>query len=515
MVRSIVLAFVLAGLAGCSSEPPGPVPGPDAGDDPPDVGSTCGDGSCVLGDEETCESCPVDCGACGACGDGRCDLGVENCAECAQDCGACGECGDGACVEADGENCGSCAQDCGACPGCGDGACDLAGGEDCASCPGDCGACNPCGDGTCDAATETCASCAEDCGRCDPCGDGACDEAREDCQTCAADCGACGVRTGCVQGKFHAYFGNLHAHTSFSDGAGFPGEAFAHARTAGLDFQYVTDHREMLKASEWTTCRNAANTADVPGTFVAGCGYEFNVFATDGSRRGHLNVLFPDKLIAKPTGLDALYTALAGCSPCLGQWNHPPWPGTFSSYQFFAQGKPAMRLMEFSGHGEWADKWKAYFGALGNGWVFSPSNNEDNHSRNWGDSQRATGVWASELSRTALREAVLARRTFATQDDTAWIKMKADGACWMGSVLHGLGEITLEVVAQDRQAGDGFKRIDLYGTLGQVLDSKSCNGANPCTATFVRKPVEAVFWAAKATQSDGDVLVSAPIWVKP
>jgi beta propeller repeat protein len=54
------------------------------------VTGTCGDGVCNL--EETCESCPGDCGACPPpepyCGDTTCN-GEETCESCPGDCGAC------------------------------------------------------------------------------------------------------------------------------------------------------------------------------------------------------------------------------------------------------------------------------------------------------------------------------------------------------------------------------------------------------------------------------------------
>ncbi|MCA9661348.1 MAG: hypothetical protein KC486_23615 [Myxococcales bacterium] len=74
----------------------------------------CGDGQC-LGDE-SCKTCPDDCGVCPpACGDGQCN-GAETCQVCPVDCGACP-------------------------PSCGDTLCN--GDETCSSCPGDCGPC-PC-----------------------------------------------------------------------------------------------------------------------------------------------------------------------------------------------------------------------------------------------------------------------------------------------------------------------------------------------------------------------------------
>lgn len=59
----------------------------------PNPPSPCGDDDCVLEDDETCFSCPLDCGECPPCGDGECDDG-EECTFCPGDCGPCtfGDC---------------------------------------------------------------------------------------------------------------------------------------------------------------------------------------------------------------------------------------------------------------------------------------------------------------------------------------------------------------------------------------------------------------------------------------
>jgi hypothetical protein len=115
---------------------------------------------------ETCSSCPEDCGVCAKCGDGYCNNG-ETCESCAPDCGACAACGDGKC-DAPKEDCFTCPKDCGACMGCGDGKC--LGPETCASCPHDCGVCAVCGNMKCEDPYETCINCPGDCGTCDTVG---------------------------------------------------------------------------------------------------------------------------------------------------------------------------------------------------------------------------------------------------------------------------------------------------------------------------------------------------------
>src|SRR5688500_7123709 len=42
--------------------------------------------------------------------------------------------------------------------------------------------------------------------------------------------------------ELKVFFGNLHSHTSLSDGSGTPEQAYEHARKVGLDFLAITEH---------------------------------------------------------------------------------------------------------------------------------------------------------------------------------------------------------------------------------------------------------------------------------
>ena len=513
VVGVVSLIAALGGSAGgCSSDASTP-PASSVSPAP----KSCGDGVCSHDDDEVCENCPADCGACPVCGNGQCesDTGLESCESCAEDCGVCSECGDGTCAAASGETCSTCTDDCGLCAGCGDGACSAT--ETCGSCSSDCGACNSCGDAKCDAtAGETCSTCEDDCGTCDACGDGECN-GDEDCNSCAKDCGTC-ERKGCVQGDFKPYYGGLHAHTHVSDGQGSPLDAFAHASQTNqthYDFMWLSDHHNGITPAEWSGCRAAADKFNVPDKFVTGCGYEKTVFNASDQGIGHLNTLFPDKLLKLPHGIPGVYQSLAECAPCLGQFNHPPWPGTFVDFKFYPVAEDKIRLIEFNGKGLFAEKMKAYFTALDHGWKISPSWNEDNHHGGWGDSPRATLIWAPKLSRLSVRSAVFAHRTLATDDETSRMKMKADDVCWMGSVLHGFGKSKITVELTDKQAGDGFGSVKLFGPHQKLIDSKGCNGKNPCEINFPLTVSERTYVVVVANQTDGDVIVSGPIWYEP
>ncbi len=144
----------------------------------------CNNDPCGLG------GCAFENGKCnyyvGICGDSICS-GDETCLTCPEDCGKCPEsvCGNDDCEIL--ENCLNCENDCGICNfECGNGECEL--GEDCNNCKIDCGECDPiCGNGECEE-RENCFSCEEDCGECGPlCGDEICQE-NEDCSSCGHDC---------------------------------------------------------------------------------------------------------------------------------------------------------------------------------------------------------------------------------------------------------------------------------------------------------------------------------------
>ena len=156
-----------------------------------DCGADCKEGEC--GDDtcdanESCESCPEDCGECPECGDGVCDDG-EDCDACPDDCPCAGDC----CAASEAPGCDDaeisacvCEADSFCCEVKWDSLCvDIAGND----CGADCGGPGECGDGVCDD-EEDCESCPEDCEECADCGDGECLDG-ENCWTCAEDCGDC------------------------------------------------------------------------------------------------------------------------------------------------------------------------------------------------------------------------------------------------------------------------------------------------------------------------------------
>jgi len=328
-----------------------------------------------------------------------------------------------------------------------------------------------------------------------------------------------GPPPGCIQGDFQRFFGNLHAHTSYSDGAQLPQDAFAHARdVAGLDVMVVTDHLEQLywpsPLGRWGKCGEQADAADAPGAFLALCGFEYGSGFQGITSTGHNNVFFSDQLFpAVQLDFHDFYQTLAGCTGCVGQFNHPGDESgqTWLDFEFHPEVDARIQLFEFNGGG---DVWNLYFAALDKGWHVSPVMNQDNHSADWGSKDDTrSGLWMSDLTRAGLRDTLANRRTFMTRDRNATIRLMADGVCWMGSVLTGVSSVEVVVEVADGDAGEGYSTIELFGPGKQVLGTKDCQGAEACTLAQGVSGVAYVL--ARATQVDGDELVSAPVWVGP
>ncbi len=144
-----------------------------------------------------------------------------------------------------------------------------------------------------------------------------------------------------------AYWGDLHAHTSYSDGVGPPYYALARARSAGLHFYSVTDHGAWLTETEWKRTLTQTNQATVPGAFIALHGIEWS-----HRTAGHINIFNSDTLISREdprfAELPEFYTWLANNPDVVAQFNHPDptYGGTFAQFAFHPAAAQVMYLQE-------------------------------------------------------------------------------------------------------------------------------------------------------------------------
>ena len=103
------------------------------------------------------------------------------------------------------------------------------------------------------------------------------------------------------------YWGDIHGHSNFSDGAGFPQEYLKYAKdVALLDFTSLTDHDSfispwgndpqpyLMEHLFWSRIKDVSNNWNRPGEFVTILAYEWSSLAQGpgGPGYGHYNVYY-------------------------------------------------------------------------------------------------------------------------------------------------------------------------------------------------------------------------------
>ena len=337
---------------------------------------------------------------------------------------------------------------------------------------------------------------------------------------------------------YQLYFGQLHSHTNISDGAGSVEEAFEHAAGVdNLDFLAVTDHSNSFDnashasvdlgadltgvSSEWAQGHTAADEI-TDETFVGIYGFEM----TWSGGFGHINTFNTpgfesrnnDEFENNPTGHVNYYNKLVEVEGSLSQFNHPGT--TFGDFGDFAYYTPRyderINLIEV-GNGEGAIGASGYFPsyeyytrALDKGWHVAPTNNQDNHKGNWGDSNTARSVvLAKELTRDAIYDAIANHRVYATEDNDLSILYSLNDNI-MGSILPEQGSVTITAQISD-PTDTGDMTVEVVVNGGLVIGTQTVSGGKG-TVNFRFDSNDYSYYYLRITQADQNIAVTAPVW---
>lgn len=326
------------------------------------------------------------------------------------------------------------------------------------------------------------------------------------------------------------YFGLLHSHTADSSGTGTPAEAYAYAtETGGLDFLAVTDHSASFDgaaeaalgedacavSSIWQQGREAAVRA-TNDAFLALYGFEMDW----QNGLGHIGTYFTpgfqsweQEPFSKPAqALEAYYSLLNTVPGAVGQFNHPDiYYGDFEGFGHYSEkADTAMQLLEVISEG--TDCFAAYDRALAAGWHVAPTASQNNHNGHWGDADSCrTVVYADSLTEQAFSAALQNRRVYATWDSDLEIMYTLDGHLF-GSVVakHEVGE-TMVLTASLRDPTDGA-----IGTVEVIADGEQAallEVHEAETELTFELPSRYGYCYLKITQEDGDIAVTAPVWI--
>lgn len=306
------------------------------------------------------------------------------------------------------------------------------------------------------------------------------------------------------------YCGEIHSHTSVSDGKGTTEEAYIYARDrGGVDFFAVTDHSYNNVMSSYLNSQIAiADSFNVPGKFVTLYGYELTYFA-DSGYYGHLNILNIKDFITNSKKLTSVYSQVSVTPGAFIQFNHPGYSwGTFCDFDYYSPAADsAVCLIEVLN-----PSFTPYYAlALAKGWHVSPAYNEDTHDATWTTkSQALTYVLSPALTRANIIESMQKNRTYMTTDKSLKICYKANGQ-WMGSRLDNPQSLDISVELSTLSA-DGLGTICLVGEDGIIVASVDAGSKKNYKWEFSLSPEHDYYYIVVTSPSI--YAVTAPIWIE-
>ena len=330
---------------------------------------------------------------------------------------------------------------------------------------------------------------------------------------------------------WNLYFGQLHAHTDISNGAGSVEEAFQYAsQVDGLDFFAVTDHSDSFDnadmgaidadgadiSADWAAGKQAAASV-TNGDFVGLFGFEMTW--PEDKQLGHISTFNTPGWQTRdqadfenvPTALENYYKALTSVPGSVSQFNHPDdIHGDFERFDHYSpQYDAAVSLLEVAGEDGVVDC-EYYDLALDKGWHIAPTNNQNNHKGQWGDASEArTVVLAKSLTEEALYDAMKNRRVYATQDSDLTVYYALNGMV-MGSIIPKSESAAVTVFLND-PTDEAIGSVEVVADGGAVLVSEYVE--TPSQVLELSASSGHSYYYLRITQPDGDVAVTAPVWM--
>jgi hypothetical protein len=253
---------------------------------------------------------------------------------------------------------------------------------------------------------------------------------------------------------------DLHGHSNFSDGTGTPEDYFRYARdVAALDVSALTDHDHVgawfLDANppRWEEIRRQVRDFHEPGRFVTLLGFEWTNWIY-----GHRHVLYFGDEGELLSSVDArydtpakLWAALRGRA-ALTIPHHPAGGPVAIDWAIApdAELEPEVEIASVHGQSESPDAPQLIHSpvrgnfardALGRGYRLGFLGSGDSHDGHpglvqlfAGESGGLAAILSEQLTREGVREALLARRTYATNGPRIYLSVALDGMP-MGSTL--------------------------------------------------------------------------------
>ncbi len=358
--------------------------------------------------------------------------------------------------------------------------------------------------------------------------------------------------------EYRLYWGEIHGHTVISDGGQRTPDQFYHwGRDAALlDFCAITDHDFGIALYDpdkyWAIVLDAARDFNESGRFVTIPGWEVShAGLTDGQIYGHKNLYFLDddppfyssspygkwranqththieELVALLEDWGGQFMIVDHTSHMMTDWNRfvPDYTRLVEVYSFFG-GSEAMDVPFPVGP---LQEGRTARDGLDRGCIVGFTAGTDTHmgapaayretSFGRGRVPGLTAVWATELSRHAIWDALWNRRTYATRGERILLHT------WLNGAMMGQ-EIRLQAPDETRRialsvAGTApIQRVDLIHN-SRTLESWPGGDSREVSVQFEHDgPMAELpdapglgYYYVRVMQEDGGVAWSSPTWV--
>lgn len=348
---------------------------------------------------------------------------------------------------------------------------------------------------------------------------------------------------------YNHYRGNIHSHTAYSDGnvdssttnINSPELSFNYAKSSAyMDFLGISEHNHPEGGLNITLAKyllgvQQATTTNQNGTFVSLYGMEFGTIST----KGHSLIYGVDSLIGWTAGYNHIYCAKGDYISLFKIINdrskswislaHPQssdydnlFTGAFNPIAEKVIVGCAMRSgSAFSQTLNYTDPVASSYESrfktlLAKGYQASPTIDHDSHYSNFGRAQQGrTVVLSQSLDKDSIMDAFRKRRFYASDDWNATLQFSVNTLV-MGSIdtINSNPSISISIADLD---GESISKIELfYGIPGSGINSlvlSSNTGQTSLNYVHNINLNDTYYYYARITQSDGDLIWSAPIRV--
>ncbi|MBC6111925.1 gliding motility-associated C-terminal domain-containing protein [Pedobacter fastidiosus] len=353
------------------------------------------------------------------------------------------------------------------------------------------------------------------------------------------------LKTGILDvNKLNFYYGNLHSHSSYSDGnkddlTKKPEDDYAFAKNSmNLDFLGISEHNHTqagMSLASWQPGIDAAKKATT-STFVAMHGMEWGVI----SGGGHVIVYGIDSLIGWESGENqiyvpkSVYTGTTGLFRIINRHGlnavatlaHPnttDYNNISATYDLSADSAIVGTALEsgpaFSTNVTYSDpassmSYLSYYNRmLARGYHLGASIDHDNHNLTFGRHTRARlVVLAPALTENDLLDAIKKMRFYASQDSAAKIVFTINKQP-VGSIFKTAGAPIIEVNSITTSPVTSIKI--LYGTPGSGTNPVELTAGASTSLTYTDNALTNLatgYYYADIVEADGSRIITSPIW---